>query len=61
MPFLQSAAMLGDLKQVRRISTLINTEQLYKQQACQNLMAMDGLKDEIQGAVSELFCGNGAN
>ena len=53
--------MLGDLKQVRRISTLINTEQLYKQQACQNLMAMDELKDEIQGAVSELFCGGGEN
>ena len=61
MPFLQSAAMLGDLKQVRRISTLINTEQLYKQQACQNLMAMDGLKDEVQDAVSALFCGGGEN
>jgi hypothetical protein len=61
MPFLQSAAMLGDVKQVKRISTLINTEQLYKQQACQNLMAMDALKDEIQDVVGELFCGGGAN
>jgi hypothetical protein len=61
MPFLQSAAISGDIKQVKRISTLINTKQLYKQQACQNLMAMDELKDEIQGAVSELFCGGGEN
>jgi hypothetical protein len=61
MPFLQSAAMSGDVKQVKKISTLINTEQLYKQQACQNLMAMDELTPEIQDAVSELVCGGAAN
>ena len=61
MPFLQSAAMLGDVKQVKRISTLINTEQLYKQQACQNLQAMDELTPEIQDEVNELFCGGAAN
>ncbi len=61
MPFLQSAAILGDVKQVKRISTLINTEQLYKQQACQNLQAMDELTPEIQNEVNELFCGGAAN
>ncbi|HET9905743.1 MAG TPA: hypothetical protein VFQ23_03860 [Anaerolineales bacterium] len=57
MPFLQAAAINGDEKQVKNISTLINTEKLYKQQACQNLMAMNGLSSEIQGYASELFCG----
>ena len=61
MPFLQAAAMSGDVKQVKQISTRINVEKLYKQQACQNLRAMDGLTPETQDAVSELFCGGAAN
>ncbi len=56
MPFLQSAAMLGDEQQVKQISTRINTEQLYKQQACQNLKAMQ-LTPEMMSYVSGLFCG----
>jgi len=61
MPFLQAAAMSGEVKQVKQISTRINVEKLYKQQACQNLRAMDGLTPETQDAVSELFCGGAAN
>jgi len=61
MPFLQAAAMSGDVKQVKQISTRINVEKLYKQQACQNLRAMDGLKPEVQDDVNELFCRGGAN
>ena len=61
MPFLQAAAMSGDVKQVKQISTRINVEKLYKQQACQNLRAMDGLKPEVQDDVNELFCGGAAN
>ena len=61
MPFLQAAAALGDEKQIKQISTRINTEQLYKQQACQNLTAMTGLKPEIQDYVHELFCGGKSN
>ena len=61
MPFLQAAAMSGDVKQVKQISTRINVEKLYKQQACQNLRAMDGLKPEVQDDVNELFCGSAAN
>ncbi len=56
MPFLQAAAMLGDEKQVRQISTRINTERLYKQQACQNLKTMP-LSPDMQALTSELFCG----
>jgi hypothetical protein len=61
MPFLQAAAMSGDVKQVKQISTRINVQKLYKQQACQNLRAMDGLKPEVQDDVNELFCGGAAN
>jgi hypothetical protein len=61
MPFLQAAAVSGDSKQVKQISTRINAEKLYKQQACQNLRAMDGLTSGMQDDVSELFCGAGEN
>jgi hypothetical protein len=55
MPFLQSAAMLGDEKLVKQISTRINTELLYKQQACQNLKAME-LAPDMQVYITDLFC-----
>ncbi|HXQ35140.1 MAG TPA: hypothetical protein VN843_14085 [Anaerolineales bacterium] len=61
MPFLQAAAALADEKQIKQISTRINTEQLYKQQACQNLRAMTGLSSNIQNNINELFCGGNAN
>jgi hypothetical protein len=61
MPFLQSAAVLGDEKQVKQISTRINSVAFYKQQACQSLRAMSGYgyplalgMDEVVGG---LFCG----
>ena len=60
MPFLQAAAYLGDMQQVKDISTRINTEKLYKQEACQNLgaMATNGfpLPDSMQSYVNGLFC-----
>jgi len=55
MPFLQAAAMLGDEKTVRQLSTKINTEILYKQQACQNLKTMN-LSPDMQNNISGLFC-----
>ena len=61
MPFLQAAAISGDKKQMKQISTLINTEELYKKQACQNLRAMDELRTEIQSFVNELFCNDATN
>jgi len=61
MPFLQAAAIAGDKKQMKQISTRINTEQLYKQQACQNLRAMEELTTETQDYASELFCGGTMN
>ena len=61
MPFLQAAAIAGDQKQVKQISTLINTEELYKKQACQNLRAMDELSTEIQSFTRELFCNDATN
>ncbi len=61
MPFLQAAAVLGDEKQVKQISTRINSVTFYKQQACQNLRAMRGygypLAPGMDKLVGELFCG----
>jgi len=61
MPFLQAAAVLGDEKQVKQISTRINSVTFYKQQACQNLRAMSGygypLAPRMDELVGELFCG----
>jgi len=61
MPFLQAAAVLGDEKQVKQISTRINSVTFYKQQACQNLRAMSGygypLATGMDKLVGELFCG----
>ena len=60
MPFLQAYAFLGNDKQVKVLSTRINTEPFYRQLACQNLnrMAEYGypLAPEIQSQVDELFC-----
>jgi hypothetical protein len=55
MSFLQAAATLGNEKQVKQISTRINTEQLYKQQACQNLKKMT-LTLKMQTLIKDLFC-----
>jgi hypothetical protein len=60
MPFLQSAAFSGDEKSVKQISTRINSQPLYKQQACRNLKAMQ-LSPEIQNEIRELFCGGAGN
>jgi len=61
MPFLQAYAFVGDEKQVKQISTRINTQEFYQQQACQNLrvMAKQGYAPsvEMQSFVDELFCG----
>ncbi len=61
MPFLQAAAFLGDTQQVKAISTRINTEKLYRQEACQNLAAMAKygypLSADMQAYVDGLFCG----
>jgi uncharacterized membrane protein YhdT len=63
MPFLQAQAYLGDLRAVKEIATRINTEKLYRQQACLNLGAMAEygfpLPAEAQSYVNELFCGGG--
>jgi hypothetical protein len=60
MPFLQAYAFLGDQKQVKGISTRINTESFYRQQACWILKDMSGhgypLPLEMQNSVDELFC-----
>jgi hypothetical protein len=60
MPFLQAYAFLGDQKQVKVVSTRINTEPFYKQQACMNLSAMAThrfpLPSNMQSYVNELFC-----
>jgi len=60
MPFLQAYAILGDQKQVRGLSTRLNTESFYRQQACQNLNALArhgySLSLEMQNSVEKLFC-----
>ncbi len=61
MPFLQAAAYLGDMQQVKGISTRINTEKLYRQEACRNLAAMARygypLPTDMQSYVDGIFCG----
>ena len=60
LPFLQAYAMLGNLKQVKNISTRINTEPFYQVQVCENFgaLAQAGslLLPEMQSSVDELFC-----
>jgi hypothetical protein len=61
MPFLLAQANLGDLQAMKEIATRINTEKLYRQQACRNLTAMPeqgfALPPESQAYAAELFCG----
>lgn len=60
MPFLQAYAFLGNDKQVKVISTRVNSEPFYRQLACKNLGAMTEhgypLSAEMQTYVNELFC-----
>jgi hypothetical protein len=60
MPFLQAYAFLGDQKQVKGISTRINTQLFYREQACNHLNSMTDhgypLPAEMQNFVDELFC-----
>lgn len=60
MPFLQAYAFIGNERQVKAISTKVNTEPFYRQLACQNLSAMGKhgfpLAPEMQNFVDELFC-----
>jgi hypothetical protein len=61
MPFLQAQAYVGNLEQVKELATRINTEKLYKHQACENLDAMPRygypLPAAMQSYVDSLFCG----
>ena len=60
MPFLQAYAILGDQKQVKGISTRINTEPYYRYQACKDFdtltKAGNSLSPAMQTSISELFC-----
>lgn len=60
MPFLQAYAFLGDQKQVKGISTRINTQLFYREQACNHLNSMTDhgypLPAEMQSYADELFC-----
>jgi len=60
MPFLQAYAFLGDKKQVKQLSTRINTEPFYEEQACRTLSAMVEvgypLSPEMLAEINELFC-----
>jgi hypothetical protein len=61
MPFLQAYAFSGNEKQVKQISTRINTVPYYKIQACQALRAMDkngyALSPAMRLYADKLFCG----
>ena len=60
MPFLQAYAILGNQKEVKGISTRINTEPFYQHLACENLNAMTAsgitLSPDMQNSIQELFC-----
>ena len=61
LPFVQAYAYLGDMKQVKQLSTLINTQAFYKEQTCQVMKDMGShgypLSPEMQAHVDGLFCG----
>jgi hypothetical protein len=61
MPFLQAQTYLGDLQAVKGLASRVNTEKLYKQEACKNLHAMPDagypLPPEAETLVNGLFCG----
>lgn len=58
-PALQACAFLGDEKKVKGISTCINTEFFYMQQACKHLNGMAeygyALTPEMDSHVDEIF------
>lgn len=60
MPFLQAYAILENQKQVKLMSTRLNVENLYQQQACRYLIdhppAGYVLTPEMQEFVRKLFC-----
>ena len=60
IPFLQAYAFLGDQKQVKNLSTRINTHPFYTQQACRSLAMMTEygfpLTPEMQTYADKLFC-----
>jgi hypothetical protein len=62
MPFLMAQAYAGDLQAVKQIATRLNTEKLYRQEACENLRAMPQngyvLSTETVTFVEALFCGS---
>jgi hypothetical protein len=61
MPFLQAYAFVGNEKQVKQLSTRVNTVPYYKVQACQALRAMDksgyALSPTMRDFVDKTFCG----
>jgi hypothetical protein len=60
LPFLQAYVLAGDQKQVKILSTRINTESFYRQQTCRVLSDMTEMghliSPEMQTQVNELFC-----
>ena len=56
MPFLQAYAILGDQQQVKVLSTRLNTQTLYQQQACASFNSLGSLTSDMQAYVDELFC-----
>ncbi len=60
IPFLQAYAYHNDLKTVKQLSTRINTDIFYKQQACTILTNMEvhgyPFSPEMQIRINELFC-----
>jgi len=60
MPFVQAYAALDNLKEVKIISTRMNTDFSYKYEACRNLTAMTTqgyeFSAEMQNQINDLFC-----
>ncbi|MEW6086161.1 MAG: hypothetical protein AB1607_16350 [Chloroflexota bacterium] len=60
LPFLQAYALLEDQKQVKILSTRINADSFYQEQACRYLIETPPhdfvLTPEMRGYVEKLFC-----
>jgi hypothetical protein len=63
-PFLQAQIHLGDLQSIKEIASRINTEKLYRLQACVNIQRRAAYESPLppasQAYATELFCRGGS-
>lgn len=56
MPFLQAYALKGDDLSLKKLSGAIRSDRFVARQACEQLMRLDGLSDEMKTLIDERYC-----